>query len=84
MNKDSIRVLVVDDQPRWCQLLSEILGKQPDLRVVGEASNGVDAVANARKLKPDLILLDIGLPELNGLEAARQSARLHPDPKFFL
>jgi DNA-binding NarL/FixJ family response regulator len=48
-----------------------MLGKHPDFQVVGEASDGLEAVHKAEKLQPDLIVLDLGLPSLNGLEAAR-------------
>jgi DNA-binding NarL/FixJ family response regulator len=78
LNEHSIRVLVVDDQARWCQLLSRILSKDPKLQVVGLASDGVDAVDSAKTLQPDLILLDVGLPKSNGLEAARQIRKVAP------
>jgi two-component system chemotaxis response regulator CheB len=82
LNEHSIRVLVVDDQARWCQLLSRILSKDPKLQVVGLGSDGVDAVDSAKTLRPDLILLDVGLPKSKGLEAARQIRKVAPDPKF--
>jgi len=54
----------------------------PDLQVVGEVSDGMDAVRKAAELQPDLILMDIGLPSLNGIEAARQIRKLDPEPKI--
>jgi CheY-like chemotaxis protein len=55
---------------------------QPEFQVIGEASDGSEAVQKAEELKPDLILLDIGLPKLNGIEAARQIRQLSPTPKI--
>src|ERR1700756_2260917 len=57
-----------------------MLHASPELRVVGEASDGLEAVQKAEELKPDLIVLDIGLPTLNGIEAARQISGLVPAP----
>jgi len=58
-----------------------MLGERPELQIVGEASDGLEAVRRAEELKPDLILLDIGLPTLNGIEAARQIRRLAPESR---
>lgn len=66
------RVLLVDDFEPWRRHLSTELGKNPRWHVVGEASDGREAVVAAQALAPDLILLDIGLPTMNGLEAARR------------
>jgi DNA-binding NarL/FixJ family response regulator len=78
----SIRVLVVDDHEPWRRFVSSTLHKQPQLQVVGEASDGVAAVQKVHELQPDLILLDIGLPKLNGIEAARQIRKLASTPKI--
>jgi two-component system nitrate/nitrite response regulator NarL len=78
----SIRVLVVDDFEPFRQFICEALGKTPDLQVVGEASDGFEAVQKAVELKPDLILLDIRLPTVNGIEAARQIRKLVPESKI--
>jgi DNA-binding NarL/FixJ family response regulator len=59
-----------------------MLAEHPDLRVVGEAIDGVEAVQKAQELKPDLILLDISLPGLNGIEAARRILGIVPDAKI--
>ena len=70
--KASIRVLVVDDYEPWRRFHLSTLQKEEQLRIIGEASDGLEAVQKAQELQPDLILLDIGLPTLNGIEAARQ------------
>jgi DNA-binding NarL/FixJ family response regulator len=74
----SIRILVVDDLEAWRQRICSILQTRPELCVVAEAADGLEAVEKAQALKPDLILLDIGLPSLNGIEAAHRISRLLP------
>lgn len=77
-----VRVLVVDDFTAWRQYVVEKLKENPKLRVVDFASDGLEAVRKAEELKPDLILLDIGLPRMNGIEAARQIRKLVPKSKI--
>jgi CheY-like chemotaxis protein len=80
----SVRVLVVDDYEPWRRFVSTTLQKQPGLQVSGKASDGLEAVQKAEELHPDLIVLDIGLPSLNGLEAARRIRKLSPESKILL
>jgi DNA-binding NarL/FixJ family response regulator len=68
----SIRVLVVDDYELFRRFVCSTLRKRQGLQVVGEAAGGLEAVRIAEKLQPDMILLDIGLPDLNGLEVANR------------
>ena len=70
--KSSIRVLVVDDFEQWRRFNCSIVQKRSEFQVICEVSDGLEAVHVARQLQPDLILLDIGLPTLNGIEAARR------------
>jgi CheY-like chemotaxis protein len=71
-NRSSVRVLVVDDYEPFRNLVCSMLGRSVVFQVVGQASDGPEAVHKAAELQPDLIVLDIGLPTLNGLNAARQ------------
>lgn len=82
MQHSSLRILVVDDFEPWRRFVSSVLGGKPELQVVGEASDGLVAVQKAVKLKPDLILLDLHLPKLSGLEASRQIHKLIPESKI--
>jgi CheY-like chemotaxis protein len=73
-----IRVLVVDDYEPWRQKVCSMLQTRAELIIVAEVGDGLAAVQTAEELKPDLILLDIGLPKLNGIQAARQIRRVSP------
>ena len=77
-----VRVLVVEDFVAFRQFILSMLASMPDLRVIGEVSDGLDAVHKSAERQPDLVLLDIGLPSLNGIEAARQIRKLGLEPKI--
>jgi CheY-like chemotaxis protein len=79
-----VRVLVVDDYEPFRTFVRSILKKRPDLQIVGEVSDGLEAVQKAEELQPDLIVLDIGLPTLNGIEAARQIRKLSPESRILI
>ena len=66
-----IKILIADDHPVVRECLSAMLGKEKDFQVVGEAENGVEAVNKAKELQPDIILMDLRMPELDGVEAMR-------------
>src|SRR5215831_16495289 len=74
-----IRVLLADDHTILRAGLKMMLNAQPDIEVVGEASDGRQAIAEAQRLLPDVILMDITMPDLNGIEATRQVKRLLPE-----
>jgi DNA-binding NarL/FixJ family response regulator len=82
LETSSVRILVVDDYEPFRRFVCSTLERRPDLQIIGEASDGLEAVQKAEELQPDLILLDIGLPTLNGIEAARRIRKLSPESKI--
>ena len=78
------RILLADDHTLVRQGLRRILEEQPDWQVVAETGNGLDAVRLAEELQPDVVILDIGMPLLNGLEAARQIAKRVPSARVLM
>lgn len=81
---DSIRILVADDHPIVRDGLVAILSTQPDFEVVGEAGNGPEAVERAMTLRPDVMLLDLEMPELDGVEVLRRLAQSNPDVRVIV
>ena len=82
MPAPSIRVLVAEDYPPFRHLLTSTVQSRPELQVICEVADGLEAVEKAGDLQPELVLLDIGLPGLNGIEAARQIRSLSPYSKI--
>jgi len=78
----SISILVVEDFAPFRNFIRATLEQRADLQIIGEVSDGLEAVRQAEELKPELILLDIGLPTLNGMKAARLIRKLAPASKI--
>jgi len=84
MEMKKIRVLLAEDHTIVRQGIAALLGVESDMEVVGEASSGLEAVELAKKLGPDVILMDIGMRQLNGLEATREIKKLYPSMKILV
>ena len=78
----AFRILVVDDYEPWQGFVATMLQRDPEFQIVGKASDGLMAVEKAKELQPDLIFLDIGLPQLHGIEAARRIREVAPTCKI--
>ncbi|MFW6693314.1 response regulator [Streptomyces sp. MAR4 CNX-425] len=80
----TIRVLIVDDQEMVREGFSVLLGAQPDIEVAGEAGDGQQAVAKVAELRPDVVLMDVRMPNVNGLEATRRIVAADADAKVLV
>jgi len=78
----TLRTLIVEDHQGLCALLRSLLENETQCVVVGEASDGLQAVQKAQELQPDFVLLDLSLPKLNGMEAARRIRKVSPESKI--
>jgi DNA-binding NarL/FixJ family response regulator len=81
---ERIRVLVADDEERFRRVVFALLADEPDIEVVGHASNGEEAVAVAQELVPDLVLLDVRMPTMDGIDAATVIHRSLPTTKIVM
>jgi DNA-binding NarL/FixJ family response regulator len=77
-----VRIVIVDDFEPWRRSIVSILKEDPDIEVIHQAIDGLEGVEKCAELQPDLVVLDVGLPKLNGLEAARQIREVSPDSKI--
>lgn len=78
----TVRVLVVDDYEPWMNFVSAVLATAPQLQVVGQARDGLTALQKVVELKPDLVVLDIGLPDISGIEVAQQILEWSPEVRI--
>lgn len=74
-----VRVLLADDHALFREGLAGIIGAQPDMQVIGEANDGLEAFVKAQELKPDLILMDVQMPGMDGIEAVKQIKQVLPE-----
>jgi len=81
---DRIRVLVADDHPVFRRGMRAILGAEPDTELVGEATDGEEAVALALQMQPDVILMDLNMPKLTGIEATQRILETNPDTAILM
>jgi len=72
------RILIADDDSTIRLLLRRLLEKQPDWQVCGDASNGAEAIEKVEQLEPDVVVIDLGMPVMTGLQAAPEIAKAHP------
>jgi len=79
-----LRLLIADDDPGFRRSLRRVLERDPDTEVIGEAADGKEAVRLARALHPGIVLMDIGMPHMNGLEALRLTKQAWPDTKVIM
>jgi DNA-binding NarL/FixJ family response regulator len=77
-----LRILIADDSPEWRVRIRFILKARPEWQVIGEACDGLDAVHRTKALCPDVVLLDIGMPILNGVEAAKRIRQSSPSSRI--
>jgi DNA-binding NarL/FixJ family response regulator len=81
---DAIKILIVDDHPVVREGIGAMLKHEPDFKIVGEAANGVEALEQARELSPDVILMDLRMPEMDGVEAITKIKEVKPETKFII
>jgi DNA-binding NarL/FixJ family response regulator len=80
----SFRIVVCDDQPAYRTIVSTVLGLEPDIEIVGEAADGQQAIDLVTQLRPDLLVLDIAMPVMDGLEALPHIRTASPDTKVVM
>ncbi len=81
---DRIKVLIADDHTDFRRIVREFLGRLTNVSVIGEAGDGSEAVAQVEKLNPDVVLMDISMPQMNGLEATKIIKQKWPETKVLI
>ena len=81
---DLIRVLVVDDEPLFVEMVEVLLGTEPGIEIVGMAADGKEGVRLAAELEPDVIVMDISMPVMNGIDATREIRAHDPEARILI
>lgn len=79
-----VRILIVDDHPLFCDGVQLLMESLSDMQVIGVAKNGQEALAHTESLQSDLILMDIKMPDMNGIEATRRILQIHPHIRILM
>ncbi len=80
----TIKVLIVDDNAKFIESVKKLLSNEQDIEVIGEATEGKKAILKAKELKPDIVLMDVRMPEMNGLKATRRISQIMPETKIII
>jgi DNA-binding NarL/FixJ family response regulator len=78
----NVKVLVVDDYAPWRHFVNLALAVKPEVQIVGEAQDGITAIQKVSELTPDVVILDIGLPDMNGIQVARRIREMAPNTRI--
>jgi two-component system NarL family response regulator len=81
---EAIKILIVDDHPVVREGIGSMLKREPDFKIVGEATNGLEAIEKVRELSPDVVLMDLRMPEMDGVEAISRIKEERPEIKFII
>ena len=84
INTEAVRVLIADDQPLFRRGLYVVLGTEDDIEVVGEAEDGYEAIAKCEELAPDVVLMDVRMPKVSGIEATRRIRTTSPSTRVLM
>jgi len=83
-NQKYFKILVVDDDRSFLNLVEKILSVEMDIEVIGEARDGEEAISKAKELKPDIVLMDVRMPNMNGLTATRKLKQIMPEVRTII
>ena len=79
-----IKVLIADDNAKFIQTVKSFLANEQDIEIVGNAGNGKEAISKAKELKPDIILMDVRMPEMNGFKSTSSIKQIMPEVKIII
>ncbi len=79
-----IKVLIVDDNAKFKKSVKNLLLNEQDIEVIGEARDGKEAILKTKELKPDIVLMDVRMPEMGGIEATRRISQIMPETKIII